>query len=127
MSEVTPNDDNNGKQYKDGIKDAVVRLRSQNLSFGKIAKLLQMPRSSVSTIFKKFQLRGSTAVTPRKGRPSKTTQRDDNRLIYLLKTNRHGSIKELYDEFNKLREKRISMTTFRTKIKNYTNRFCVRY
>ena len=65
--------------------------------------LLQIPESTIRSIWKKYLSTGKVKTLKRKGRPRKLSKRDQNWIIRHTKTNRGRVLKDITNEFNESR------------------------
>jgi len=83
------------KELSKDLKERIVQLRKENLSFGAIGKQLKVPRSSVQTVLAKFQLTGSLETGRRSGRPRKLSQIQVRKCIREVKKDPGITLKDL--------------------------------
>lgn len=66
----------NRKEIQISVRNLVINLRKENKSYGEIAKIVKLSRSTVQTIIKNYNNTNSTENKPRSGRPKKLSRRD---------------------------------------------------
>ena len=76
-----------------------LHLKSEGKSFSEIAKVTKRSRKAVTNIIQRHEESGSTDYGPRSGRPSKSTPREDRKLIRLCFTDRHNNSSDLRKEW----------------------------
>lgn len=64
------------KEISTDLRKLVINYRNNNKSFGEIAKLLNLSKSTVQTIFHNFKTSSSVESKSRSGRPKKLNRRD---------------------------------------------------
>lgn len=75
------------KEYSRDVRKKIVSLHISGLSLGSISKRLQIPRSSVQTIIKKYKTMFTTATLPRSGRKRKLTPGDERFIVRMVRLN----------------------------------------
>jgi hypothetical protein len=76
-------------RFNGGKREAIFILKNENKTYAEIAKLLKIARISVYYILKNF---GNTSFSSHKnqsGRRRKTTKNDEDRIVIIIKLNRH--------------------------------------
>lgn len=76
-----------------------------------VSETFGIPRSTISSLKKRVERRGSIENIPRRGRKSTMTSRDYRKLERLVKTYRRESLKDITDQFNENRERPVSKRT----------------
>lgn len=71
----------NRRDIQQSVRNLVVDLRKENKSYGKIAKIVILSRSTVQTIVKNYQNTNSTENKPRSGRPKKLSRHDVSSVL----------------------------------------------
>ena len=66
------------------IKNQIVALKTAGLSLKKIMQQLKVKKSTIRSIWKKYQLTGSVSNKPVTGRPKKLTQTDKRRICRVV-------------------------------------------
>lgn len=64
------------KEISADVRKLVIKHRNENKSFGEIAKLLYLSKSTVHNIFNNYKKSSSVESKPRTGRPKKLNRRD---------------------------------------------------
>ena len=105
-------------EYSDGMREAIMRLRENGKSFGGIAGILGMPKSSVTRVVKSCLANGTTEKKKRPGRPPKFSQRTRNRLIMYCKAHRFASVQDLQTMLNDERPQKVSLKTVRRMLRS---------
>ena len=72
---------------------------------------------TIYKLLKRFKQTGSIENKKRKGRPSKWTTRDNNRLSILVKKNRKATVRTLWQLFNENKVNTVRQDTIRVKLK----------
>lgn len=83
------------------VKQSIIKLKNENKSIREIAKTLGVAKSTIWSILKKAEHTGDLMNNHRSGRPRKTTEGDDRRIISLVKKNPFttvGQIKNTLEE-----------------------------
>ena len=94
----------------------ILHLKSEGKSFSEIAKVTKRSRKAVTNIIKRHEETGSTDHRPRSGRPSKSTPRDDRKLIRLSLANRHKNASDLRKEWSEQAGVDVSSRTVRRRL-----------
>lgn len=76
-----------GKNYSEDLKKAVISAHKKGLSYGQISKLMEIPRSTVSTMVKNHKMRGTVKNLTKTGGPRKTSKIDDRKIVIEAKKN----------------------------------------
>ena len=90
-----------GKHTPPSVKESICTMHKNGSSVSAIAKLLSMPRTTVSSILQKSKTTGSPVVAETRGRPGKLSDRHLRRLNRLIMTHRRAPLKKVYALFNK--------------------------
>ena len=85
------------------VKKLIVDMKKEGQKTSVIVNLLQIPESTIRSIWKKFLSTGEVRTLQRKGRPRKLSKRDQNWIIRHTKTNRGRVLKDITNEFNESR------------------------
>lgn len=88
------------RELTDFERGEIVGLSKGNFSQRKITEILNIPKSTVGDVLKKYNEQGLTSTTPRSGRPKILTERDNRHLIKLVKENRGNTLEEITENFN---------------------------
>ena len=105
-------------------KAKIIALKEAKLSWNKISSQLNIPRSTIRSIWKKYTETNTTDNKSCTGRPKKFTDRDERNLVRLIKKNRKLSLRQLTTKFNDTYPSKMSLRTIRRilkrrKIKSY--------
>ena len=71
----------NRKEIQLSVRNLVVKMRSENKSYGGIGKILKPSRSIVQTIIRNYEGTNSTENKPRSGRLRKLSRRDVSSIL----------------------------------------------
>lgn len=66
------------KELPKPLRDLVVEKHQSGFGYKKISRILEIPRSTVHSIIKKWKVYGTTETLPRAGRPSKLSRRAED-------------------------------------------------
>lgn len=69
------------------VKESIIKLKNENKSIREIAKTLGLAKSTIWSILKKVENTGDLMNNHRSGRPRKTTEGEDRRILSLVKKN----------------------------------------
>lgn len=69
------------KEIQISVRNLIIKLRNENKSYGEIAKLVKLSRSTVQTIIRNHKNTDSTENKPRSGRPKKLSRRDVSSIV----------------------------------------------
>ena len=89
-----------GKELSNDVKKVVWSLLERGDSIGKVSDILGIPPTTISSVKKRIEARGSVENIRRSGRPPKVSDRHYRRLERLVKTNRRESLIEITNKFN---------------------------
>jgi len=78
-----------------------------------ISRILNIPRTTINDVIRKWEEDGLTSPAPRSGRPPILDDRDQRHLARLIKTDRQQSVEQLTENFNELGLKTVSAATIR--------------
>src|SRR5271169_7253199 len=95
-------------EYDDMKKHSVIALRNAGHTFNFISSQLDMPISTVHSIYNKYKKSGSTDNLKRSGHPQKLSERELKRLDNLITVHAGGRRLELGDITDKINSKRLS-------------------
>ena len=98
-------------EYSVDLRQLVVRLRVDGLSYGKIATTVKLPRSSVQYIVEKYHVNGTISNAPRSGRPRLTDARIDRIIVREVAPNCRLSAKTLTDALKVFHDTQVSRKT----------------
>jgi len=88
------------KELTDFERGEIVGLSRGGFSYGNISKILDIPKSTVGVVVKKYNEERLTTTKPRSGRPKILSERDNRHLIKIAKENRSKTLEELTENFN---------------------------
>lgn len=108
---------NRGNELDSTQKELIVQLSEDGISGSKIAELLKLNRFTVLKFLKRFRFSGSLEKGHRSGRPRKTDDRAERRLIRVVKTNRRKTLKDITSIYNSQTPTKISLTTVKRRLK----------
>lgn len=80
------------------VKQLILKYKNEKKSVRDIAKILNIPKSSVQYILKKFETTGTLQTLPRSGRPCKTSATDDRRITLAVKKKPKVSAREIAED-----------------------------
>lgn len=98
-------------------RSAVVTLRNEGYSYRVIANKLGISYKGVQSTIKRYTETGSLEDRPRIGRPRATSKVEDRHIITMSKRNRRLTAPQLRAELNKSREKEVSVSTVKLRLK----------
>ena len=90
----------NRKYASDGVKESVVALVQQGNSFQKVADMLNMSKTTVHRVYRKFCKRGTVETAPKTGRKKSLSDRDGRKILRQVKANRKTPLADVTDNFN---------------------------
>ena len=101
------------KKLTPEVKQTAADLYQQGRNVKDIAEILNIPRTTISYVIKKFRERGSTENSQRPGRPCLIQDRDYRQLERLVKNDRRAPLGEITAKFNEFRNRWVSTRTVR--------------
>jgi transposase len=112
------------KQMSTPVKDAIISMSLSGYSQREIADILKVSQSGVSKFLKRYTTRGSSENSARSGRPRKTDDRGDRKILRCVKSNRRQTLKDITDKVNSKLPNSISSRTVRRRLRfsNFTRR-----
>lgn len=81
-----------------------------------IGRLLGIPRTTIVSIIKKFEVHGSVENRHRSGRKPKFSVRDEVQLSRIMKSNRRGTLDDITSEINNAKDSTFCSKTVRRKL-----------
>ena len=81
-----------------------------------IGRLLGIPRTTIVSIIKKFEVHGSVENRHRSGRKPKFSVRDEVQLSRIMKSNRRGTLDDITNEINNAKDFTFCSKTIRRKL-----------
>lgn len=100
-----------GEELGMEVKNIIIDLIWNGHSRHKIIDMLNIPKSTVIDVARKFFDTGSMENKPRSGRPAKTEERVNRGLERLVKTHRRESLSEIKTKYNEGKTKIVSKRT----------------
>ena len=97
-------------ELSEEAKDLIVTLAESVHNKAELSRLLNIPRTTITSVLKKHQQTGSVKNKKRSGRKKTFTARDKTALIRLTKANRRLNLQEITAKLNEAKT-----TTFSTK------------
>lgn len=88
------------KSYSNDLKLKIVQMHKNGLSQKDISVQLTINKSVICRIIKRYRERGSVNTAPRSGRPRKITQKNENRILRLIKSDPFMSASTIINELN---------------------------
>lgn len=86
------------QQLSPGTKREVIGARRHGISVLEIARVQQLPTSTVKSTIRKVNQRGTTDVAPRSGHPKQITTREERYILRVIRRNCHITYDELRRE-----------------------------
>lgn len=113
-----------GKELSDDTKRNIIQLIESGHRASHVAKSLQISKSTISRLLKRWRIRGDIENLPRTGRKKTVTKRAENALSRVVKSNRRLSLKDITSEFNGRVPAPVSRRTVQRNLHNlgYTRR-----
>jgi len=99
------------KELTVGTKKAIVKLNNSGVSQAEISRRLDIPRTTITDILKRFRRRGNVENTHRSGAPSKLSRLDTRGLSRLVRKTRRKSLVDITHLFNQNRDSTVSYRT----------------
>ena len=106
-------------------KQYIVSLIDQGLRVGEVSKLLDLNRSTVGKVYKRYCASKSVDNKPRCGRPKVFTGRCESALSRIVKANRTATVSEISAEFRVSTSTAVSEKTIRRKLHKLGYHKCV--
>ena len=103
-----------GKQLPDDTNNTIVQLIEGGYRASEVANILNISKSTISKLLKRWQERGDTENKPRKGRSKFASKRGERVLNRIAKTLRRATLKDITSEFNRTPVKVSRRTVQRT-------------
>lgn len=108
-----------GKELSLDKKNAVVDMAKGGSSSYEIASILGVTSRTVRRVVARHQASGSVENKPRPGRPRKSDERYDRRLIILSKANRFKTARKLNNEMARKTDVRLSDRSVRRRLQKH--------
>lgn len=93
------------------LKEVIVSLYLSGLKHSDIARRLEIPRPTISSIIDRYRKRGSVENNRRKGKHAKLSDRDSRKLLRLVKENSKRKLSDITALFNENRDSIVSKRT----------------
>ena len=103
-----------GKQLPDDTNNTIVQLIEGGYRASEVANILNISKSTISKLLKRWRERGDTENKPRKGRSKFASKRGERVLNRIAKTLRRATLKDITSEFNRTPVKVSRRTVQRT-------------
>ena len=100
-----------GKQLPDDTKNTIVQLIEGSYRASEVANILNISKSTISRLLKRWRERGDTENKPRKGRAKFVSKRGERVLNRIVKTSRRATLKDITSEFNRRTPVKVSLRT----------------
>ena len=100
-----------GKQLPDDTKNIIVQLIEGSYRASEVANILNISKSTISRLLKRWRERGDTENKPRKGRAKFVSKRGERVLNRIVKTSRRATLKDITNEFNRRTPVKVSRRT----------------
>lgn len=103
-----------GKETSGAIRDLIIKLFHKGKTFRDIAREINVAKSTVADIVKKYQRTGSTKVLRYGvGRPRKVSPRMQRSLVRICKAGRRGTVRDISTKWNEETGGNVSRETCR--------------
>ena len=99
------------RELTDFERGEIVGLSKGGFSQRKIAELLDIPKSTVGDVVKKYNEHSLTTTASRSGRPKILSEHDKRHLIKITKENRFDTLEEITENFNTVMNISVSSRT----------------
>ena len=106
-----------GKQMSTPVKKAIISMYESGIRQQEIADMLCVSQSGISKFLKRFQTRGSCENKHRSGRPRKTDDRGDRKILRCVKVNRRQTLTDITHEVNSKLPSSVSSRTVRRRLR----------
>lgn len=98
------------------VREKVVQLRNQGLTWAEVAKKTKMPMRAAQNTHHNFKSIHSVLDRPRSGRRRIPTSRQDRALVTAMRKNEVPSAEELTREYVRIDDTKISVSTTRRRL-----------
>lgn len=88
------------RELTDFERGEIVGLSKGGFSQRNITKILDIPKSTVGEVIKKYNKVGLTTTASHSGRPKVLSERDSRHLVKIAKENRSNTLEEITENFN---------------------------
>ncbi|KAG9278344.1 hypothetical protein AMEX_G6194 [Astyanax mexicanus] len=106
------------EELSDFQRGVIIGCHLSKLSVREISAMLEMPRSTVSSVIVKWKRLGITTALPRSGRPHKLSNKDIKVLERVASENQLSSLTALTNEFQTASGRNISPRTVRRELQS---------
>lgn len=93
------------------LVEVIISLYLSGLKHSDIARRLEIPRPTISSIIDRYRKRGNVENIRRKGKHAKLSDRDSRKLLRLVKENRKRKLSDITALFNENRDSIVSKRT----------------
>lgn len=114
-----------GRELGMEVKNVILDLIRNGHSRHKVSDMLNIPKSTVIDVARKFFDTGSVENKPRSGRPAKMKERDYRGLERLVKTHRRESLSDITSKYNESKTETVSKRTIQRHLHKHEYRRCV--
>ena len=104
------------KQKSVDVKEATVSLYYSGIRQVEISRRLNIPRTTITGVIKRFRRRGTVENIQRLGAPSKLSRRDTREILRSVKINRKRGLSDITAIFNKHKDSTVSKRTIQRKL-----------
>ena len=98
------------------VRKKVIEAYQTEKNKADLGRLLGIPRTTINSIIKKFEVHGSVENRHRSGRKPKFTVRDEVQLSRVMKNNRRGTLNDITNEINEGKDSTFCSKTVRRKL-----------
>ena len=88
------------KDLSVGQRDSIVELIRWGHSYGQVASMLKIPKTTVYNVFKRYDSPGSTENAKKLGRRKSLDDRHGRKIIRSLRADRKASLSDITNRFN---------------------------
>lgn len=113
-----------GLEFGMEVKNVIELIRNGH-SRHKVSDMLNIPKSTVIDVARKFFDTGSVENNPRSGQPAKMKERDYHGLERLVKMHRWESLSDITSKYNEGKTETVSKRTIQRHLHKHEYRRCV--
>lgn len=115
-----------GKETTVEERKIILNLRNQNKTIKEISEIVNRPKSTITSIIKRFSGSENLQNKARIGRPKKLTSRETRKIVQIVKRNPKTTSSKIAAEFKELTGKDIHPRTVRRTLHSagYSARVC---
>ena len=113
------------RELSSGCKESIITLVRNGQSFGEVGRLLQIPKTTVYSVWKKFTACGSVENKRRSGRKKSIDGRAARRLVRQMKGDRKKTLAVVTRDFNNNNNVRVSQKTVWRRLRQFGYRRCI--